>query len=141
MRRARSYQFSEPERAAARGKALHWTTPLGLKIVNIYQPALTKNISVQLNGRKRNVKLTIGDKPGIDAGATVRAITANFVHSADAVHLQLVALAAAKEGIEVVTVHDCFGTIAPHARRLNEIIRGQFVDLHDTTGLLMFGHP
>ena len=30
----------------------------------------------------------------------------------------------------MVSVHDCFGTIAPHAGRLNEIIRDQLIDLH-----------
>ena len=59
-----------------------------------------------------------------------KAITANFVHSCDAAHFQLTALAAAREGINMVGVHDCFGTIAPHAGRLNEIIRDQLIDLH-----------
>ncbi len=52
------------------------------------------------------------------------------------VHLQMVALAAAKEGISMVSVHDCFGTIAPRAKRLNEIIREQFVQLHKRNNLL-----
>jgi DNA-directed RNA polymerase len=72
----------------------------------------------------------VGDKDGIKKGKAANAITANFVHSIDAAHLQLVALAAAKEGINMVSVHDCFGTIAPHAGRLNEIICDQFISLH-----------
>ena len=43
----------------------------------------------------------------------------------------MVANATAKEAIPLVTIHDCFGTTAPHARRLNEIIREQFVQLHE----------
>jgi DNA-directed RNA polymerase len=109
---------------------LRWTTPLGLPVINIYQPAKVKNLSVVVEGRKRSVKLTVGDKSGINKKKAANAATANFVHSVDAAHLQLVALAAAKEGINMVSVHDCFGTIAPHAGRLNEIIRDQFIDLH-----------
>ena len=116
--------------AAEKGKPLRWTTPLGLPVINIYQPPKVKNLSVVVNGRKRSVKLTVGDKDGIDKRDAKKAITANFVHSCDAAHFQLTALAAAKEGINMVGVHDCFGTIAPHAQRLNEIIRDQFVDLH-----------
>lgn len=36
----------------------------------------------------------------------------------------------------MVSVHDCFGTIAPHAKRLNEIIREQFRRLHKRHNLL-----
>jgi DNA-directed RNA polymerase len=42
----------------------------------------------------------------------------------------MVALAAADEKIPMVSVHDCFGCLAPHAARLNEIIRERFVSLH-----------
>ena len=30
----------------------------------------------------------------------------------------------------MVSVHDCFATIAPDAARLNDIIRDQFIGLH-----------
>jgi DNA-directed RNA polymerase len=43
----------------------------------------------------------------------------------------MVANAAARKGIPLATVHDCFGTTAPHARRLNQILREQFVRLHN----------
>jgi DNA-directed RNA polymerase len=116
--------------AASKGKPLRWVTPLGLPVINIYQPAKIKNLSVVVNGRKRSVKLAVGDKDGIDKKKAANAVTANFVHSVDAAHLQLVALAAAKERIEMVSVHDCFATIAPDAARLNDIIRDQFIGLH-----------
>jgi DNA-directed RNA polymerase, mitochondrial len=101
-----------------------------LPVINIYQPAKVKNLSVVVNGQKRSTKLTVGDKDGINKKKAANAVTANFVHSVDAAHLQLVAVVAAKEGIEMVSVHDCFGTIAPHAGRLNEIIRDQLTELH-----------
>ena len=115
---------------AKKGKPLRWVTPLGLAVINIYQPARVKNLSVVVNGRKRSVKLAVGDKNGIYAKKAANAVTANFVHSVDAAHLQLVALAAAKERIEMVSVHDCFATIAPDAARLNDIVRDQFIGLH-----------
>src|SRR6516164_3345705 len=69
-------------------------------------PPRIKNHSVFVNGRRRSVKLVVGDKPGINKKKAANAITASFVHSADAAHLQLVALAAAMEGINMVSVHD-----------------------------------
>jgi DNA-directed RNA polymerase, mitochondrial len=116
--------------AAEKEKPLRWQTPLGLTVINIYQPAEIKNISVPMNGRKRNVKLAVGDKDGIRKKKSADAITPNFVHSVDAAHLHLVALAAAKEDIEMVSVHDCFGTLAPDAERLNDIMIDQLIDLH-----------
>jgi DNA-directed RNA polymerase, mitochondrial len=126
----RDWLESLAELAADKDKPLRWTTPLGLPVINIYQPPDVKNISVPINGRRRSMKLAVGYKDGIRKKKAKDAITANFVHSVDAAHLQLVALAAAKEGINMVSVHDCFGTIAPNAERLNDIIRDRFTDLH-----------
>jgi DNA-directed RNA polymerase, mitochondrial len=116
---------------------LRWTTPLGLPVINRYHQPRTIIISVPLNGRRRRVKLAVGDKPGIAKKKAVNAVTANFVQSIDAAHLQFVALAADKEEINLVTVHDCFGTTAPKAARLNEIIREEFVRLHKRHNLLV----
>jgi DNA-directed RNA polymerase len=122
--------------AAEKGKPLRWITPLGMPVLNIYHPPDIKNLSVPVNGRRRSAKLTVGDKEGIATIDAVRAVTANFTHAADASHLQFTALACAGEGIPMVCVHDCFGAIAPRARRLNEIIREQFVQLHKRHNLL-----
>jgi DNA-directed RNA polymerase, mitochondrial len=82
------------------------------------------------------VKLIAGDTDDIDDQKAANSVTANFVHSADAVHLQMVVLAAAKEGVNIVSIHDCFGTIAPRAERFNAILREQFVQLHKRNNLL-----
>jgi DNA-directed RNA polymerase len=89
-----------------------------------------KRIRVSLNGRDRDVNFVIGDKREIDETGAANAVTANFIHSVDATHLQAVAIEAAKAGIEMVCVHDCFGCIAPHAWRLKEAIHVKFVQLH-----------
>ena len=65
--------------AAEKGKPLRWTTPLGLPVINIYQPPKVKNLSVVVNGRKRSVKLAVGDKDGINKKKAANAVTANFV--------------------------------------------------------------
>src|SRR5262249_52787856 len=110
---------------------LRWTTPLGLPVINLYPEPDIITISTLLNGRRKQTNLTIGDKDKLDKMAAINAVTANFVHSIDATHLQMIALAAAKEGIEMVTVHDCFGCLAPRAKQLNKIIREQFKNLHE----------
>jgi DNA-directed RNA polymerase len=116
---------------ASENKPLRWTTPLGLPVHSRYHEPEIEIIRTPLKGgRSRRTKLVVGDKKKVLKRKAVNAAAANFVHSVDAAHLQLVALAAAKEGIPMASVHDCFGCLAPHAQRLNEIIRQQFVRLH-----------
>jgi DNA-directed RNA polymerase len=57
-------------------------------------------------------------------------VIANFVHSSDACHLHMIANAAEKEAIPLVSIHDCFGTIAPKVGALLNTVRDQFVRLH-----------
>jgi DNA-directed RNA polymerase len=132
----RGFLESLAELCAEKNIPVRWESPLGLPVINRYHAPETKDISVSLRGKRRRVRLAIGDKPGIDKRSAVNAVTANFVHSIDAAHLQFVARAAAKEGINLVTVHDCFGTIAPRAERLNVILRQQFVSLHKRHNML-----
>jgi DNA-directed RNA polymerase len=115
---------------AKNGKPLRSTTILGLPVINEYHEPDTKIVPVRLKGRRVRVTLAVGDKDEIDLKQAANAVTANFVHSVDAAHLQLVALAAAKEGIKIVPVHDCFGCLAPRAERLNAILVEEFVRLH-----------
>ena len=115
---------------AASNKVMHWDTPLGLPILNAYHKMKFERVSYPVNGKRRLVKWCTGNTDDVRPGKAKRSVTANFIHSCDAALLHAVALAAKAEGIEIVTVHDCFGTIAPHARRLNEILREQLIELH-----------
>jgi DNA-directed RNA polymerase len=42
----------------------------------------------------------------------------------------MVALAARQANIPLATIHDCFGTLAPHVGQLNEILLEQLRKLH-----------
>jgi DNA-directed RNA polymerase, mitochondrial len=119
------------ELCAEENKPLRWTTPLGLPVQNRYHLPEIEIISVTLNGRRRRAKLVVDDKEGIDKKKAVNAVAANFVHSLDAAHLQSIALAAREERISMVSVHDCFGCLAPRAKRFKEIICEQFIRLQE----------
>ena len=121
---------------ADNGKPLRWPTAPGLSVISEYHPADAKDIETRLNGRRKTTKLVVGDKEGIKRKKAVNSVTANFVHSVDAAHLQLIALAAAKAGISMVSVHDCFGCLAPRAGAFIDIILQQFVRLHEQHNLL-----
>jgi DNA-directed RNA polymerase len=118
------------------GKQLRWETLLGLPVINAYYGTEVKNISTKFKGKRRRVKLAIGNTPNISKADAIKGAAANYVHSVDALHLHMIALAADAEGIEMVSVHDCFGTVAPHAARLREIISDTFIKLHDGNHLI-----
>jgi DNA-directed RNA polymerase len=109
---------------------LSWTSALGLPVFNRYHRPITRRIETRLRGRRRQTKFVVGEKPEPWRSKARDAVTANFVHSVDAAHLQMIALAATKAGIDMLCIHDCYGFIAPHAAKGNEIIRDQYIRLH-----------
>jgi DNA-directed RNA polymerase, mitochondrial len=128
---------------AKHGVSLRWTTKLGFPVVNEYHPSITKQVKwpvlnkhgkqVRRNGEPvfRYTELAIGYEDRIKIGKAITAAAANFVHSADACHLHMVALVCEREVIPLVTVHDCFATTANHAGRLKEIIGEQFDAMYE----------
>jgi DNA-directed RNA polymerase len=124
------------ELCADNGKSLRWTTPLGLPVINCYYEPEEKRIETRVNDRRRTTTLVIGNTDDVAKEKSRNSAAANFVHSADATHLQLVALAVAEQGIGMVSVHDSFGCLAPHAERFKAIIHEQFRRLHECHNLL-----
>jgi DNA-directed RNA polymerase, mitochondrial len=129
-RAAAVLDFLEALVDACQDGALRWTSPLGLPISNRYHRPITRRIETSLRGRRHRTKFVVGEKPYSWGSKARDAVTANFVHSIDAAHLQMIALAATDAGIDMLCIHDCFGCIAPHADRFNDIIRDQFIRLH-----------
>jgi DNA-directed RNA polymerase len=129
-RDVRNYLESLARLYVKHGKEFRWTTPLGFPVLNVYLEPETKNVYLRVNGRRRTLKTAVDDTEIVRGSKAVRAASPNFVHSVDACHLQMVVLAAQAKGIEMLAIHDCFGCIAPRAKRLNEIIRDQFIELH-----------
>ena len=122
---------------------LRWTTPLGFPAVNEYHPSITKQMKrpifdkdggqVRRDGKPvfRYTELAVGYKDSIKIGKAITAAAANFVHSADACLLQMIALACEQEAIPMVSVHDCYATIANHTGRLKEIAGERFVAMYE----------
>jgi DNA-directed RNA polymerase len=121
---------------AHEGKPLAWTTPTGLPWVNRYHEPALQDVELWLHDKRVRLRVLDGHKPAIDKGRAANGVAPNFVHALDAAHLLLTAAAAAREGIVSATVHDSFGCHAPYARRYNEIIREQFVQMYQEHDVL-----
>jgi DNA-directed RNA polymerase len=109
---------------------LRWTTLLGFPVVNAYYDADAETYSVKIGDHRRRTNVITGEKDEIKRARSRNSATANFTHSVDACHLQMVALATRQANIPLATIHDCFGTLAPHVGQLNEILLEQLHQLH-----------
>jgi DNA-directed RNA polymerase len=109
---------------------LRWTTRLGFPVVNAYYDPITETYSVKIGDHRRRTNAIVGDTDEVKRARSRNSATANFTHSVDACHLQMVALVARQLNIPLATIHDCFGTLAPHVGQLKEILLEQLRELH-----------
>jgi DNA-dependent RNA polymerase len=113
-----------------RGRFVRLIGPTGMPFVNRYH--LPNMKTVRLVGSEHDI--ADGATGEINKSKTRDSAAANIVHMMDAAHLARVINAAAAEPdpIEVLTVHDSYSCLAPHAQRLNEIIRVQLALMYST---------
>jgi Autographiviridae RNA polymerase len=116
--------------ATNRGEVLRWTTPTGFPWANRYHEPIVETVHHEIRGEYMRHRIADGYSPNIRKTKCMNAAAPNFVHAMDAAHLIRVVNAAANEGIQVGSVHDCFACLAPQARDLRRIIREEFARLY-----------
>jgi hypothetical protein len=116
-----------------RGEEFRWEVH-GFPVLNIYLEPETTKLSLRVDGqwrtRRRTITAVVGDSEIVRGPKAIRAASPNFVHSIDGCHSRMVILTARGKGIETIPVHDCWATIAPRVKELNEIMRDRFIELH-----------
>ena len=75
--------------------------------------------------------IKVNERCELRGSRAVRSVAPNVIHGCDASHAIFTINACAAEDIELATNHDCFSMLAPDAKRFNEIVREQFVRLHE----------
>ena len=113
-------------------KVLRWTTPLGFPVINDYRWSITKQIRTPTANPKffQKTRFAIGHSDRLKGHKAEIALAANFIHSADACLLQDVALACLIKAIPLITIHDCFMTLANHAARLKQLLAVRLDIIH-----------
>jgi DNA-directed RNA polymerase len=128
------------KKLAHEGKPLRWTTPAGVPCINRYHDVVTERIKLfcTSHGVKSmsTVMVAVGYEAPIAKEKAAAGIAANHTHSNDAAHLLLTSAACADEGIELATVHDSFGCLPSRARRVNEVLREQFLAMYSNHDVL-----
>ncbi|ORX90407.1 DNA/RNA polymerase [Basidiobolus meristosporus CBS 931.73] len=104
-----------------------WTTPLGVPIVQPYRKHQKKVIKTNLQN------LTIVNPDAhvpVNAQKQRTAFPPNFIHSLDASHMLMSAVACKQLGLSFASVHDSYWTHACDVDTMNRVLREQFIELH-----------
>jgi hypothetical protein len=127
---------------AERGQFLSWENPSGFPVSSRYYVSSRRPIYLSHGWRRSEFVVADGELPKINGRKVKSSAAPNFVHSLDAAHLARVVNRSVREGIEdVLSIHDCFACLAPHAHRFHEIIRGELELMyaeHDPLAALHF---
>lgn len=119
--------YESASRISKTGHQVQWITPVGLPVIQPYR----QRESMVIKTLMQRVTLDRNQEHTPVSSARQRsAFAPNFVHSIDASHMLLTAVACRKEGMCFAAVHDSFWTSAASVDRMNEILRNEFVKLH-----------
>jgi DNA-directed RNA polymerase, mitochondrial len=122
---------------AERGEVLRWTSPSGVPVSNRYnEPDDPSRKSYYLGAKRVQHKCAYAFRPELDRDGCARGAAPNLVHSLDAAHLALVALACEAESIPLLTVHDCFATLGCHIDAMRDIWLRELVAMYENTDML-----
>ncbi|KAI1327500.1 DNA-directed RNA polymerase [Xylariaceae sp. FL0255] len=104
-----------------------WTTPLRMPIVQPYRKNGTRTVSTCM----QDFVLTIPDRSDpVNRRKQLQAFPPNFIHSLDASHMLLSALACDDQGLTFAAVHDSFWTHAADVDVMNTVLRDAFIRIH-----------
>ena len=112
---------------------VQWSTAKGLVLHNVKYLVDSSKTRI-LGGEQLN---TYHVSKELDKGGMIAGISPNVVHSFDALHLHNTVNAAAREGIQVVTIHDSFGTTSNKVERLNAILREEFIKIYENKNIFI----
>ena len=114
---------------AQKGHPVSWITPLGLPCVQPYR----KHNEYIVKTTMQAMKLADNDDYlPISSNKQRSAFPPNFVHSLDATHMFLTALAARRDGLTFAAVHDSFWTHACDIPTLSSSLREEFIVLYQS---------
>lgn len=112
------------EAAAEHNVHIEWTTPLGLKVRQVYWKPDTRMAKVTMPNGRRTVIRYNKWKPEVYKSRAINGAVPNWVHSLDAAALQATVNVGTEAGIEDwLCIHDSIGTHAGNTDKLYSAIR------------------
>lgn len=126
----------------AEGMPVHWVTPVGFPVWQEYRKLTLKRVDTVICGSIR-LTMQVAQEENekkinpLDPHRNVNGISPNFVHSMDASHLMLTALAAAEQGVHhFAMIHDSFGTCPGNAGVMFKAVRETMVKTYSENDVI-----
>lgn len=113
---------------------VRWVSPSGFPVIQAYQAKEEHRIKTQLCGSA--FLRTFKDTASPDRNRHKNGVAPNFIHSFDAAHEHLTAVAAARRGMALAMIHDDYGTHAADSEEFYHIIRWEFVQMYEKADYL-----
>jgi DNA-directed RNA polymerase len=114
-----------------RGAYMQWVTPSGFPVDNRYRKSNAPRVRLPFLGQSVTIADGYTDEPREQK--IIDSAVANFTHSMDAAHLALSVNAAVDRGItNIMTIHDCFGALAPDVHHFGQIRRWELAKMYWT---------
>lgn len=111
-------------------RPMMWTSLSGFPVIQPYRQMNLRAVKTALQDISFNQDHQFRN---IDRSKQLNGVAPNFIHSLDAMHLQMVCLRARRsENLTFAAVHDSFWTHACDVDLLSKIIREEFVRLHNS---------
>ena len=111
----------------SKGRAVEWTTPMGLPVVQPYRAKARKVVRTVV----QSIVLEYDSEENAVQKVKQRsAFPPNFIHSVDSAHMMMTALASHDAGLTFAGVHDSFWTHAGDVPEMSRLIREKFIELH-----------
>jgi DNA-directed RNA polymerase, mitochondrial len=116
-----------PTKALPYLSSVVWTTPLSLPVCQPYRKMEMKVIRTIMTHIYLRNPNTVGP---VDPRKQTNAFPPNFIHSLDASHMLMSAIACDQAGLTFAAVHDSFWTHACDVDVMNIVLREAFVRMH-----------
>lgn len=115
------------------GFYIEWLTPIGLLVRQDYKARKSRRVETELYGSIIKATMSV-NLDEADKHRQVNGICPNFIHSLDAAALMFYLIKCKDEGIDsFMTVHDCYGTLAPDTTTSARLLREAFVEIYRTS--------
>jgi Autographiviridae RNA polymerase len=128
---ARIYIQRIAQHCLDRGAYMQWVTPSDFPVDNRYRKSNAPRVRLRFLGQSVTIADGYIDEPREQK--IIDSAVANFTHSMDAAHLALSVNAAVDRGItNIMTIHDCFGALAPDVHHFGQIRRWELAKMYWT---------
>lgn len=118
----------------ANGERMEWTTPTGFKVQHDYQDFDEVRVKIRSCGIVSAIMREYNE--GTRKKPMSNAVAPNFIHALDASHLTLTALGMKRLGLDMVGIHDSFGTHPCDVPSMHKVIREEFVSMYGSNSIL-----